>query len=110
MLVTTRPVGGGHAHMLSDLQDPCDAIVLVVGQDWRSTLEDCFRRDATASKPLLVVGPPGDMELLRMAMRVGGRDFFSLPVGAADLIPALDRVAKEEHERHGGLSARVTTL
>lgn len=110
MLVSTRAVGNGHAHLLSDIQEPCDAIVLVVGEDWRSTFEACFRREAPATKPLLVVGPAGDMELLRMAMRVGGRDFFALPVSAEDLIPALDRVAKEEHERHGGLSARVTTF
>lgn len=110
MLVNTRPMGNGDAPLLSDLQEPCDAIVLVVGDEWRRTMEACFRRDATASKPLLVVGPPGDMELLRMAMRVGGRDFFSLPVGADDLIPALDRLAKEEHERRGALSARITAF
>jgi pilus assembly protein CpaE len=110
MLFTTRVVGNGHDHSLSDLKEPCDAIVLVVGEDWRSTLDACFRQDAPASKPLLVVGPAGDVELLRMSMRVGGRDFFSLPVGAADLVPALERVAKEEHEHRGGLSARVITF
>ena len=110
MLVTTRAAGNGQAHLLSDLTEPCDAVVLVVGEDWRATFEACFRREAPASKPLLVVGPGGDMELLRTAMRVGGRDFFALPVSATDLIPALDRVAKEEHERRGSLSARVTTF
>ncbi|MBK1719245.1 AAA family ATPase [Thiocystis violacea] len=111
ILMTLKPVvGNGQAHFLSDLQERCDAIVLVLDRDWRATLEVCFRRDAPATKPLLVVGPPEDMELMRMAMRVGGRDFFPLPVGANDLVPALDRLAKEEHERHGGLSARVTTF
>jgi len=110
MLVNTQLVGNGHAHLLSDLKEPCDVIVLVVGEDWRSTFEACFRREAPASKPLLVAGPAGDMELLRAAMRVGGRDFFSLPLSADDLVPALDRVAKEEHERRGGLSARVTSF
>jgi pilus assembly protein CpaE len=109
-LVTTRPVGNGQAHTLSDLQEPCDLIVLVVGEDWRSTLDACFTPGAPASKPLLVVGPAGDIELLRVSMHVGGRDFFTLPVNAADLTSALDRVAREEHAHRGGLSARVTTF
>jgi pilus assembly protein CpaE len=110
MLVTTRHVGNGHGHLLSDLKEPCDAIVLVVGEDWRGTLDACFRQDGPASKPLLILGPAGDLELLRMSMRVGGRDFFSLPEGAADLIPALERVSKAEQEHRGGPSARVTTF
>jgi pilus assembly protein CpaE len=110
VLLTAKYAGNGEAHALSDLQEPCDAIVLVVEDGWRRTLETCFRPDAPAIKPLLVVGPAGDMELLRAAMRVGARDFFSLPANGDDLIPALDRVAKEEHARRGGLSARVTTF
>jgi pilus assembly protein CpaE len=108
--VTTQLVSANQTGFLSDPQEHSDAIVLVLAEDWHGTLTACFRRDAPALKPLLVVGPTGDTELMRMAMRVGGRDFFSLPVGADDLIPALDRLAKEEHERHGGLSARVTTF
>ncbi|WP_295438859.1 AAA family ATPase [uncultured Thiodictyon sp.] len=110
LLVTTRPVNTGETLPLSDLQASCDAIVLVVGEDWRSTLEACFQPGTMANKPLLVVGLPGDLELLRMSMRIGARDFFSIPVSATDLIPALDRVATEEYERRGALSARVTTF
>jgi pilus assembly protein CpaE len=110
LALTTQPLGGAQTILLSNPQIPCDAIVLVVGEDWRTTMDACFTPNSTAKKPLLVVGPGGDMDLLRTAMRVGGRDFFPLPVSAADLLPALDRVAKEEHERHGALSARVVTF
>lgn len=108
--VTADPVSDGEAPCLSELKDPWDAVVLVVGEDWRKLLAECFRNDAPASKPLLVVGPAPDMELLRTTMRLGGRDFFPLPVGADDLVAALDRLAREENERHGNLSARVTTF
>jgi pilus assembly protein CpaE len=110
MLVTVKRVGNGDARPLSELQERCDAILLVTGEDWRSTIEACFESDAPANKPLLVVGPEGDTELLRTAMRIGGRDFFPLPASAADLVPALDRLATEEHARRGGLSARVTAF
>ncbi|WP_295450291.1 AAA family ATPase [uncultured Thiodictyon sp.] len=108
--VTVSPVVDGAAPSLTDLKDPCDVILLLVEEDWQSLLAACFKRDAPASKPLLVVGPAGDMALMRTTMRLGGRDYFSLPVGAEDLVAALDRLAKEEHEHHGNLSARVTTF
>jgi pilus assembly protein CpaE len=108
--LTTQPLDAGQPPLLASPQIACDAIVLVVGEDWRSTIDDCFAPNASAKKPLLVVGPEGDMDLLRTTMRIGGRDFFPLPVSAADLLPALNRLAKEEHERHGALMARVTTI
>lgn len=109
MLVSTRLLGLGSDPVLSELQDPCDAIVLVLTPNWRGTLQSCFRKEGPAARPLLVVGPAEDVELLRAVMRYGARDFFCLPVQGGDLIPVLDRVAKEEHERRGGLSAQVTT-
>lgn len=109
MIVTTRTLGIGADPLLSEPQDACDAIVLLLDGNWRGTLERCFRKEGAALKPLLVVGPADDVDLLRAVMRVGARDFVSLPVGNSDLIPALDRVAKEEHERRGGLSAEVTS-
>lgn len=109
MLVAKRVIGMGADPVLSELQDPCDVIVLVLTGNWRRTLQICFAKEGPAVKPLLVVGPADDMELMRAIMRVGARDYFSLPVGSSDLIPALDRIGKEEHERRGGLSAEVTT-
>ena len=110
MVLTTQPLALGETLALSNPQIACDAIVLVVNEDWRAIMEACFAPNTPAKKPLLVVGPGGNMDLLRTAMRVGGRDFFPLPVVPGDLLPALDRVAKEEHERHGALSARVATF
>ena len=110
LVLTTQPLGLGEPAPLSSPQLACDAIVLVVGEDWRSTLDACFTPGTTGKKALLVVGPGGDIELLRMAMRLGARDFFPLPVSPADLLPALDRVAREEHERHGALKAQVITV
>ncbi len=110
MSVSTRVLGAGTDPVLSDLQEACDAIVLVLTGDWRDTLNACFKKGGTAAKPLLVAGPGEEVDLLRAVMRLGARDFFSLPVREGDLVPALDRVAKEEHERRGGLSAEVTTL
>ena len=110
MLLRTRTLGNGGSAPLSELQQDCDATVLVLGEAWRATLACCCPDGESASKPLLVVGPAGDLELMRTAMRIGGRDFFSLPVSGDDLVEALDRLAREEHQRRGGLSARVTTF
>lgn len=109
-LVTSRAIGNGEDKSISELEGAFNAVVLVLDKDWRGVLSACFPKETPSSKPLLVVGPPGDTELLRMAMRLGGRDFFTLPPAADELIPALDRLAMEEHDRHGGLSARVTTF
>ncbi|MEA3274173.1 MAG: AAA family ATPase [Pseudomonadota bacterium] len=110
VLVSTKQIGNGHGDTLREDHEPRDVIVLIVGEAWEGMLSAIFDSDAPPAQPLLVIGPEGDVELLRAAMRVGARDFFSLPLHQKDLFAALDRVAKEEHERHGGLSARVTTF
>ena len=110
LLVTTRELVANEALPIPDLQAACDAIVLVAGEDWRGTLDACFRPGFTAKKPLLVIGPATDLDLMRMSMRIGARDIIPLPVDATDLIPALDRVAAEEYDRHGALLSRVTTF
>jgi pilus assembly protein CpaE len=110
MQVTLSPITPDSAPSLSAPQDNHDAIVLVVDQDWREVFKLCFKDENPALKPLLVVGPSGDMELLRLTMRLGGRDFFPAPPGDKDLIATLDRLGKEAHERHGSLSSRVTTF
>lgn len=110
MQVSLSPITTDSAPSLSAPQDNHDAIVLVVDQDWREVFKACFKDEHPALKPLLVVGPSGDMDLMRLTMRLGGRDFFPAPPGDSDLIAALDRLAKEAHERHGSLSSRVTTF
>lgn len=110
MLVTTQLLGNGGTPVLSEPQERCDAIVLVVDGAWQGVFQRCFPGGASARHPLLVLGVADDMELIRTAMRAGARDFFPLPARTEELSTALDRLAREEHERRGGLSARVTAF
>lgn len=107
--VSTHALGEGVAPLLCEIQDSLDGVVLILADDWRDTLDQCFtaqRRPAT--KPLLVVGPAADVELMRAAMRVGARDFAPMPVKDSDLGKYLDNLIAELAQRPRDHKAQVT--
>lgn len=110
ILVTPMPLIKGEECPIASALDSCDVIILLVDENWRVTMQDCFGSDTQARKPLLIVGPAAEPELMRMAMHIGARDFYTIPLRSTDLLPELDRLAKEEYARHGALMARVVTF
>lgn len=108
--VSTARLNGDDRATFASTAERYDALILVVDEGWRAQLQALKDPACSLDRPLLVIGPAKDTELMREAMRIGGRDFFSQPVSATDLIGALERLAQEVHERRGGLSARVSTF
>ena len=60
-----------------------------------------WAKDSASRPPLIVVGPAGQADAMRLAIRSGAKDFLAEPVAASDLIAALRQVRAATHKQSG---------
>ncbi|WP_163559624.1 AAA family ATPase [Halomonas sp. NO4] len=107
--VTSRLMVNGHVDPLEGVAPLPDALVLLVGDHWEAELTALCERPASERPPLLVVGPKGNVELIRLAMRAGARDFFSPPIDDSEIIQFLRELSRDRLEDPGH-EARTTAV
>lgn len=95
---------------LADLDALPEALVLVLEKDWRAPLQVLGELPPAARPPTLVIGPGGDLEILRLAMRGGACDYLIAPVQPGDLLPALERIGREIKARDSANDGRLTVV
>ncbi len=109
--VERKLVVNGHVDPLHAVTSPPDALILHLGETWRAELESLAARPADRRPALIVVGSPVDTDAMRLAMQAGARDLLPLPLSPADLLAALDRIARDLHSSatpgEGALSAFI---
>ena len=93
-----RVLTNGHADPLQGLSLTPDVVVLRFDAEHLAEIAAWNSRDGAARPPLIVVGPAGQAEAMRLAVRSGARDFLPEPVAAADLIAALRQVRDEANK------------
>jgi pilus assembly protein CpaE len=105
-----RLITNGHADPLHDVEQLPDALIFVVSANWRAELESLMARPPSSRPPVLVVGPAGDVELMRTAMRAGARDVLALPLTMEDITPALNQLSRERLAESASDLAYVTAV
>lgn len=109
--VRTRVLGNsGYDGLLEDLHPRPDALIVVVSDNWQAELATLGERLSGERLPLLVVGEKGNAELIRVAMRVGARDFLSPPVDAGELGRFVDELLRGKRAETGQKTARLTAV
>lgn len=94
-----RPITNGHVDPLHGLDFTPDVVVLRVDSGHLAELTAWSAKDGASSRPpLIVVGPAGQADAMRLAIRSGAKDFLPEPVAAADLIAALRHVRSETNK------------
>lgn len=108
--VVRKQLVNGHADPLHDCSELPDALVLAVGVDWKAELAALSERSPSLRPPLLVVGPSGDAELIRAAMRAGARDYFDMPVARVDLEDFLESLVRDREASSTRVAAAMTAV
>ena len=103
--IERKLVVNGHVDPMHDVVGIPDALVLHLGDTWRAELEALAARPADRRPPLIVLGSAPDPAAMRLAMQAGARDLLPLPLAAADLVAALQRI---ETDRRASTAARET--
>jgi len=93
--VRVRALSNGNADPLHGLEQVPDIVVLRFQADQTAELTAWAAGQPDTRPPLIVVGPAGNAESMRLAVRSGARDFLAEPVGKSDLMAALEHVREE---------------
>jgi pilus assembly protein CpaE len=91
---TTRLISNGHTDPLYDVHPAPDVLVLRFDAECLAELATLGKTSPDTRPPLIVVGPAGSPEAMRLAVRSGARDFLAEPVSPEEFVAVL------EHLRH----------
>lgn len=93
--VRVRTLANNNADPLHGLEQVPDIVVLRFQADQTAELTAWAAGKPELRPSLIVVGPAGDAEVMRLAVRSGARDFLAEPISKTDLLAALERVREE---------------
>ncbi len=95
----------GHVDPLHDVTTIPDALILHLGEKSQAELESLSARAVDKRPPLIAVGSGNDTTVMRLAMQAGARDLLPLPLVEADLIAALERIARDRRVAKAGAAS-----
>ncbi len=108
---TTRLISNGHTDPLHDAHPAPDVLVLRFDAESLAELATLGKSNPDTRPPLIVVGPAGSPEAMRLAVRSGARDFLAEPLNPEDFIAALERLRHEPRRAaHQAPKAEITLV
>ena len=87
-----------------------DLIILVISDDWRNELTDLADIPGHLRPYVLIIGSNEQREAMRMAMRVGAKDFLSNPVNEQELLDAVKTIVHEKSLLGGHHQSKMTVV
>lgn len=96
MAISTRLITNGHSDPLYNLTELPDTLVFCTTVAWEEELRSLAERPLASRPPTVVIGA-GNTAVMRLAMRVGARDYFSFPVPPQEFIESLQQIEQELH-------------
>jgi pilus assembly protein CpaE len=107
--VNTRVVVNGHTDPLHDVHPRPDVLVLHYVPGY-GELEYLAMLNPNQRARLLVFGPAGDADAMRLAMRAGASDYLPEPLTETDLLHSLDRLCEELSQKAGNSGKLLTVV
>ncbi len=108
-ILSLRHITSSNPDPLLNLPEPPETLVFCVTKAWEEELRALDQRPAARRPPTIVVGPE-NTAVMRMAMQVGARDYFSLPVPEYELRSSLKRIAEGAQAEAGIRCAPLTAV
>jgi pilus assembly protein CpaE len=107
--VTTRAIVNGHTDPLHDVH-PRPDLLLLHYMPGHGELEYLAALNPNQRVRLLVFGPAGDANAMRLAMRAGASDYLPEPLTEADLLHGLEHVSEELSQKPDDAGSLITVL
>lgn len=107
--VSTRVIVNGHADPLHDVHPRPDLLLLHYVPGY-GELEHLATLSPNQRVGLVVFGPAGDANAMRLAMRAGASDYLPEPLTEADLLHSLEHICEELSQKSNNLGKLVTVI
>ena len=108
-ILSLRHIQNGHSDPLYNLPELPETLIFCVTDAWEDELRTLDERPMARRPPTVVVGPE-NIEVMRVAMRIGARDYFSFPLQGSDLGASLNRIAEGVHADAGMTQGKLTVV
>jgi pilus assembly protein CpaE len=108
--IERQHVVNGHVDPLHGIARLPSVLVLHVSHTWQAELEALANRAPPERPALIVLGPSGDMQVMRAAMQAGARDYLAQPLDRAELLAALTRIARDRLDSARAGAATMTAF
>jgi pilus assembly protein CpaE len=108
-VVNTRVIVNGHTDPLHDVHPRPDLLLLHYVPGY-GELEYLATLNPNQRSRLLVFGPAGDANAVRLAMRAGASDYLPEPLTETDLLHSLDHICEELSQKSGNSGKLVTVI
>ena len=108
--LTPSILNPGQALLPEYLRPVPEGLLFVVDEDWRQSIWETIEAIPTPRPPIFIITPTNDMETLRLAMRYGVRDVFSLPLDVDDFTNTVTKLIYEERNRSGQGGAHLISF
>jgi pilus assembly protein CpaE len=96
---TARLISNGHTDPLFEVHPVPDVLVLRFDTASLAELATLAKSTPDTRPPLIVVGPAGSPEAMRLAVQSGARDFLAEPLNSEEFVAVLERL-RHEPRRH----------
>jgi pilus assembly protein CpaE len=104
-------ISNGHTDPLYDVHPAPDVLVLRFDAESLAELATLGKTSPETRPPLIVVGPAGSPEAMRLAVRSGARDFLAEPLSPEEFVAALERLRHEPRRApHQAPQAELTVV
>lgn len=100
----------GNADPLKGIRDLPDVLLLEVSQNWEEELAAVNARPSSVRPTILAMGPSNDPDLLLRGMRMGVRDFLTVPIDKAEVVSALTQIQEERRSAKNPAPRRLTAV
>jgi pilus assembly protein CpaE len=107
---TTRLISNGHTDPLFDVHPAPDVLVLRFDTASLAELATLAKSTPDTRPPLIVVGPAGSPEAMRLAVQSGARDFLAEPLNAEEFVAVLERLRHEPRRQQYPVAQAEVTL
>ena len=87
-----------------------DLVILVISETWQDELNEFADIPGHNRPPILIIGSDDQREAMRMAMRMGAKDFLSGPVDEQELLDAIKIIDNERGLSGSQHSPKITVV
>ncbi len=82
--------------LLGDGGEEGDALIIDLSDKWELELQTLAKyRRASDHVPMIIVGREGNMDMMRLAMKAGARDFYTHPAPVYELRDSVQQICEE---------------
>ena len=95
---------------LTGLHAMPDLVILAISETWQDELNALAQMPVHNRPPVIIIGSDDQREAMRMAMRVGAKDFLNVPVDEQELLDAVKLIDNERTLSGSQQTSEVTVV